>query len=299
MALSIIRRVGIDRIAFNLSLKGKELHSLIRKNIWDLVSNKKKLSPFWKITFPKPITDDYLCLNFELHSKQIAFQLTLAREYEHRYFRLDLYPDKFSENEFEEIKKVVSLAIAPLDYDYLFKKGKVSYIEVYADFLSHPMHTFIPLRTHISDSQIIVENGIKGTLYLGAQKSDSRHAFYDKKKQLLEKKGLETPYAIWTRIEARLTHPGHKPCDLLMHLPNPFNKISIVDPIRARKISIDSEFHKLLDACEENGSGSAFRGYLPYEKKVFRQKLKTCLVWWWRPEKLWGHFPNALAKITP
>lgn len=297
MALSILKRVGIDRTAFNLSLKDKEFYNRIRDNFWKLISNKKKMLSFFEISFKNP--DDCLRINFKLHAKQVAFQLTVAREYEHRYFRLDLYPDKFSQSEFEDVKKIVNFAIDPLDYDYLFQKGKVSYIEIYADFLSHPLHTFIPLRSYISDSQIFMENGVKGTLYLGAQLSDSRDAFYDKKKALLEKEELETPHAIWTRIESRRTHPDLKPCELLEHLPNLFKRISIVDPVKARKISDDSEFHKLLDACEENGSGYAFKGHSPYKKMLFRKELKTCLVWWWRPEKLWSHFPNALAKITP
>ncbi len=103
--------------------------------------------------------------------------------------------------------EVLSL-LSPITYQQLYETGKVSYIELAADSLSHTAHSFIPFRPKCGHSTIYIdEKGELGTTYLGSVTSALRFRVYDKHKQQVEQ-NIAPAHQKQTRFEAISRHTG-------------------------------------------------------------------------------------------
>ncbi len=215
---------------------------------------------------------------------------------QYRYFRLGLYPPKFAAGEFAHFKAIIDLLL-PFTYLYLFENGRVSYLEIAVDSMSHQMGSFIAFKRRCNCSSVYQANGTKGTAYLGSSSSKQYFRIYDKRRHLLEK-SLPEPFCVRTRIESVSRYLAISP-SALGSLSNPFVTLEIADLVAARKSSSLPAWHGFLDRCEEVGSPHALRECQKGARKEAVMRLRTCSAGWWRPGSLWLHYPKAIASIAP
>ena len=297
MAVHIWKYLLIDRINISISIGSKELYSFALEQLYGIKELQTNLVPHgkFKIAKYKYLTRlDY----YPTEKNKIADIEVGTTKSKHRYFRLGLYPSKFGAGEFEHFKEVLALLLPEFDYQKLYKTGRVSYIELAADSLSHIIHSFIPFRSRCSCSFIFVDkNGKAGTTYIGSKTSNLRFCIYDKHKQLTESNAPAT-YDKHTRIEARSRHIGLMPCELLEKMSNPFEKLEIADLQKARDASKDKIWQAFLDQCLKVGSAQAL-SQNPKKRKQFMKMLRASAAPWWNPQHIWEGLPKALKAIKP
>lgn len=297
MSLNIWVYLLVDRIHINVGIGSKDLHGLVVTQLKGMKDIQADLVPNGKIT----IADgkyrtrlDYYPTKKKKKTADIEVGTTKSA---HKYFRLGLYPSRFEPGEFEHFKLVLSVLLPDFDYEKLFETGRVSYIELAKDSLTHPAHSFIPFRARSTKSWIHDSNGIKGTTYLGSQLSTLRFRIYDKHKQQVEQHLLVTD-ALRTRIESRSRHIKLSPCEL-QKMVNPFLKLEIADLQKARDASKDQTWQGFLDLCFVNGSARALAQQTKYKRTQFMKMLRAAAASWWNPQYVWTGLSRALTVIAP
>lgn len=298
MSLSIWKPLLIDRIHIAVSIVSSELYSFAWGQLNGIEDLKTELVPDGTI---KIFKNKYVTrLSYYPIKKRMIASIEIGTtKSKHRYFRLGLYPSKFQQGEFERFKEILSELLPEFKYQQLYETGKVSYIELAADSLTHAAHSFIPFRRRCNHSSIYVDKtGSKGSIYLGSVKSNLRFCIYDKRKQQLEKKAAVT-HSKYTRIESRSRHIKLSPCELLSKMDNPFTKLQIADLHIARHTSQNNEWQSFLNDCLEDGSAQALANLPKSQRAKFMKILNTTAVPWWRPNSVWGGLSKALTAISP
>jgi len=236
---------------------------------------------------------------YPIKKRKIADLEVGASKSGHKYFRLNLYPSKFAPGEFDHFKWVLSTLLPEFSYQKLFETGRVSYIELAADSLTHAAHSFIPFRARCNKSLIFVDNnGVKGSTYLGSKLSTPRFCIYDKQKQQVDTH-LPVTNKLRTRIESRSRHIGLSPCNLQGTMANPFQKLEIADLKKARDASEDKTWQGFLDQCLEVGSAQALAQQTKYKRTQSMKMLRGAAVPWWNPQHVWPDLPRAMKVIAP
>lgn len=216
----------------------------------------------------------------------------------HKYFALTLYPSQFRGDDFETFKEMLDVLFDQLNYANLYATGKVNYLELTKDSLSHPHHSFLPYRRYCTKSEIWKEpNGHLGTTYVGSKSSNLYFRIYDKTKQLVDKhKPVIFGKLPHTRIEAVMRQLKISPAELIT-LPNPFLKLRIADLNKIGKID-DADWQEFIALSRRVGVPGALGAY-PKKRKAFMASLNSAQASWWNPELVWESLPHALAKIAP
>ena len=295
VAVNIWIWMQVDRIHISVGV-GKELHGLIVSLLDGLKDAQTDWVPNGKITITKH--QYHRRLNYyPVKGRKIADMEIGATKSKQGYFRLGLYPSKFGPGEFQHFKEMLEL-LMPFSYEKLFETGRVSYIELAQDSLTHVAHTYIPFRARCNCSSIYADESGKGSTYLGSKASSLRFCVYDKHKQQVEKK-LPAAYETRTRFESRSRHIGLSPFELTEKMVNPFKWLEIADLQAAREASKEKAWQQFLDLCVEIGSASALAQQVKQQRKQFMKMLRAVAVPWWNPQDVWQGFPRALKTIAP
>ena len=215
-------------------------------------------------------------------------------------FRLTLCPSKFRGDEFDQFKETLGLLLPDFNYEKLYQTGKVNYLELACDTLSHRKNRFLPYRRGCVKSKVWIDavEGHQGTTYLGSEESNLRFAIYDKYKQMtaMGKKPF-TSTMPHTRIEARMRSLGVVAADLL-NIENPFLKLRIADLQSAKAMSDDPDWQAFLVDSLQVGVPEALHTR-PEKRKKYREALSSVKVNWWSPAERWIGLLNALKAIAP
>jgi hypothetical protein len=296
MAVNIWIYLVVDRIHISVNVSSYQ-HGIVVTQLKGMKDIQADLVPDGKIT----MTPKKYCTRLDYYPTKkgkIAEIEIGANKSGHGYFKLVLYPSKFGPGEFEHFREVLDLLLPAFSYEKLYQTGRVSYIELAADSLTHTTHSFIPFRSRCNHSLIFTESDeAKGSTYVGSKLSPLRHCIYDKRKQQL-KKNLPALYKTHTRIESRSRHIGLSPCDLQAKMNNPFQRLEIADLQAARDTSKDQTWHEFLDQCLEVGSAQALVQH-PKRRTQFMKMFRTAIASWWKPHDVWLGLPRALKVIAP
>lgn len=293
MSVEIWKHLAIDRIGITIPVPNIGMFNFVKSQMVQVAISKKELFPGGEV---KPqFTNDgaQLWFNSSKSKRRIAEIILSTTKSKYRYIKLSLYPSRYSGAEFDQLKKILSECLQH-PYEVFYESGRVSYLELAADTLSHAKHTFIPFRAYCTKSKAW-SYGF-GTIWVGSEKGNCWFAIYDKQKQLIDNK-LPAPHKQHTRIEARLRDTGLSP-SALVSLPNPFIKLEIADFIKAKLISKSNEWNLFLLKCVSLGAQAALTLFKKWRKK-FLILLRSSAASWWEPEYIWQYFAQALKTIAP
>ncbi|MBI5006427.1 MAG: hypothetical protein HZB95_04805 [Nitrosomonadales bacterium] len=297
MGVAIWKRPCIDRIHMSVGIGCKALYGFALAQLHGMRDVKSEIVPNGNITVFAGQFHSRMSYYPSKKRKIAEIEVGITKS-KHKYFRLSLFPSQFGPGEFERFKEVLALMLPPFNYQKLYVTAKVSYIEIAADSVSQAHHSFIPFRAKCNCSMIFTEtDGAKGSIYVGSKTSSLWFCIYDKKK-LLEKKKLDAPHKIHTRIEARMKFIGLHPNEIQTQLGNPFLKLEIADLTDAREASKDKTWQSFLDECLSIGSAEALRNH-PKQRKLFMMMLRNHTARWWKPDYVWSKLENAVSAIAP
>jgi hypothetical protein len=312
VTLEIQRRLLIDRISMLVVVGSQDLHKFLYAQFNYMFEYQSDFHPPGgkiKISKNKYTTrlDYYSEYTYEKPGRRKIADITLGatkisgQQKLYWYLTLTLYPSQFRTGEFQHFKYAFDKVFHEHPYSLLFNQGRVNYLELAADLLSHQNHSFLPHRKYFRDSRIWKEkDGYCGSTYLGSRISDQYIRIYDKKKQLLDTgKAPFTSVFPHTRIEAVMRRLGVAAADLC-EIPNPFVKLLIADLAKAKAASTDNDWQAFLIECiTEDGVPKAL-SKRPYNiRKQYRAMLDGLPVSWWQPQKRWKDMPKALEVIAP
>ncbi|OOG58897.1 replication initiation factor domain-containing protein [Polaromonas sp. C04] len=307
--MSIWKRLLVDRISITVVIGSKDFYHQTENRLYTLKAKQPALLPLGKI---KVFQGQYLRRldYYAAYGKSKASKRKIADikvganrlfggKSMHRYFSLTLYPSQFKAGDFQTFKDLLTAVMPEFNYAKLHQTGKVTYLELAADSLTHKHHSFLPYRKYTKTSKIWKEDGGHlGTTYIGSNTSPQRFRIYDKHKQLLDT-GKE-PYSNvfpQTRIEAVVRKLGVAPVDLI-NMKNPFKKLAIADLAAAKAASDDQDWQDFIVESLKIGVPQALSNH-PTIRKKYMAMLDTVQAPWWSPEFLWQGLPKALAVIAP
>ena len=309
MAINIWRALLVDRIAITVAVGNKKLYAFAYAGLYGLVEEQSTQLPGGKIRI---IKEQYLSrLEYypEYHSKTnnrriaditVGANILFGGTSLHRYLTLTLYPSKFQPGDFEHFKWVVDTLLPDFSYSKLYHTSKVNYLELAADSLTHPAHSFLPYRKYAKESDIFKE-GVShlGATILGSLTSNLYFRIYNKAKQLVETgKPTFTPSLPHTRIEAALRRLGVAPANLVQ-IKNPFLKLQIADIAQAQAASSNEGWQQFIVESLSEGVPSTLSKQAAYQRKKYRSMLDGAQASWWNPATIWTDLEAALTKIAP
>lgn len=311
MAVTIWRRLLVDRIGITGVISTGDLYKHVYGQFFTLEYEQKQLLPEGKIKIRmnkySMRLDYYPAYTYKKAGRRKIADITLGvnnipgKKALHRYMTLTLYPSQFLAGDFDNFKSVFDALFHPISYSLLYQKGRVNYLELAADSLSHKHHGFLPYRKYCTKSDIYKEkNGHLGTTYLGSNTSGLRFRIYDKYKQLGDTgKATLTKLLPHTRIESVARRLGKAPVELLT-TENPFKKLLIADFAKAQSASKDEDWQNFInESLTENGVPNALSKRPPNKRKKYMAMLDALQVPWWNPDDVWKELPAALGRINP
>jgi hypothetical protein len=299
----------VDRITIKVATKSKELHGFAVAQLYGMADMQKMFVPKGKIIVIPSQYRKRLEYYPEYQSKKsnrraadidVGAFVPSGKGKLQMDFRLTLYPSNFRGNEFEQFKETLALLMPEFNYEKLYLTGKVNYLELACDTLSHHKNRFLPYRKGCAKSKVWINaiDGHQGTTYLGSQESSLRFAIYDKHKQMTDKG--KTPFTSTmphTRIEARMRRLGVTAA-VLPNIENPFLKLRIADFQSAKAMTVDPDWQDFLVDCLQVGVPEALH-VRPEKRKQYREALNSVNVKWWSPAERWSGLLHALNAIAP
>jgi hypothetical protein len=311
MAVNIWRYLLVDRIGITGVIPSAALYKHVYGQFFTMNEEQKLLLPGGKIKIRKNKysmrLDYYTEYTHKTAGRRKIADITLGsykisgKKSVDRYLTLTLYPSQFQAGEFEHFKSVFDALFEPITYSLLHHTGRVNYLELAADSLSHKHHGFLPYRKYCTKSHIHKEDdGHLGTTYLGSNTSDLRFRLYDKYKQLHDTgKATFTKVLPHTRIESVVRRLGVAPADLI-EMENPFKKLLIADLVKAYSASKDADWQNFIsESLTEEGVPYALAKRPMNKRKKYMAMLDYRQVSWWSPTGVWKRLPVALSRIAP
>ncbi|WP_220635663.1 replication initiation factor domain-containing protein [Georgfuchsia toluolica] len=300
----------MDRIGITVVISGQNLYKHVYGQFYSMRDEQKQLLPEGKIKIRQNKysmrLDYYAAYTHKKAGRRKIADITLGANKLpgklalHRYMTLTLYPSQFQDGEFDHFKSVFDMMFDPIMYPVLFQTGKVNYLELAADSLSHNHHSFLPYRKYVTKSDIYKKgDSYLGTTYLGSNTSGLRFRLYDKAKQLNDTgKSTFTKIFPHTRIEAVMRRLGVAPVDLIK-MKNPFKKMLIADLAKAQSACADEEWQNFMSESQQEGVPAALSKLPANKRKKYLGMLDDMQVPWWNPDEVWKELPLALSRIEP
>jgi len=306
MTLHFMTPLLLDRIGITVVIGDKDAYYKLQAKFYSMQKMQGQLLPQGKIKVNKKEYEmrlDYYA-SFNKPDRRKIADITIGTYILNgvikRYFKLTLYPSQFKAGDFDRFKEILETELPDFRYEKLYYTGRVTYLELAVDSLTHKNHTFLPLRLYCSKSWIYPrKDGTRGTLYLGHKTSNMRTRFYNKRRKFLDA-GKPVPYVQYpaqTRIEAVMRQLHHTPATL-PQMENPFRHILVIDLYKAESASNDPIWLELISMSKVTGLPKALSQF-PQHRKNHMKALKKLQVSWFHPEKIWSDLPNAVAIIAP
>lgn len=309
MSVTIWRRLRVDRIGIIVVIPSPDLFKHVYGQLFSIEEMQAELLPAGRIFVrEKGYTtrlDYYPAYTHKKAGRRKIVDITVSgykakgKTNLSKYLKLMLYPSQFHAGEFEHFKSVFDKLMGDISYSGLYHMGKVTYLELAVDSLTHKQHSFLPYRKYVKESDIWQEkDGHLGSTVVGSLSSKFYFRTYDKHKQLLDTgKAPHTKLLPHTRIEAVLRRLGVAPVELI-HMKNPFTKLLIADLEMALAANNEKDWQDFIVESLIVGVPKALSNH-PTTRKKHLARLDTLPVPWWQPEAIWLDLPTALAVIAP
>jgi hypothetical protein len=218
------------------------------------------------------------------------------------YFKIDWRPPQFGMVEWQAYIDLLANQFG-ITYSDLMRRGKVSYLEVAADYEGVDSgELFVYHPTLKSGRRFPTGEQIFPSLYIG-HPSHSRCFFHTySRAQRIDSLSVGS----LTRIEARYRYTGLVAAALLetpLALRNEFLRLCVCDRSRARRLA--SAYVGLglpfLATEERHGAQRAFLDVSPASRRLFfMRSLNSTRCDWWNPAAIWGLVPDAIRHaLTP
>jgi len=313
VAVNIWRYLLVDRIAITGVIPSIELYNHVFGQLYTMEAEQAQFLPGGKIIIAPnknkmyPVRLDYYAeYTYKKVGRRKILDITVGapklfgKKTPHRYMTLTLYPSQFQAGEFENFKSVFDTLFDPITYSMLYHTGKVNYLELAADSLSHRHHGFLPYCKYVKVSDIYKSAAAQlGTTYIGSPKSNRFFRIYDKYKQLLDTgKATFTKVFPHTRIEYAVRRLGVTASDLI-EMENPFTKLLIADLAKAQVASDDEDWQAFIAESLQNGVPDTLSKRPKNKRKKYLGMLDDRPVSWWNPDDVWNELPVALGRIAP
>jgi len=294
--ITLIKRIKVDTIEFVISLPSNAQFSFLLGQLPEWKAFEKKFVPNGKITVKKG--KYFTRMSYFPASKRMLASVHLGSTPEKKKFaKISLQIGKAKGSEFAKFQENLATLMEFFNYQKLFETAHVTRIDLAIDVYGRAPSELLVYGGRIQKSHYYDDGGVKGTLYLGSNKSNLYFRIYDRG---AKSAGKGAPCVPCTRIEANIKNVPATPNGLLASLQNPFEKIFVADLKVARKIEgALTWWQEFLTAAEKIGSAAAMAELKKSEKKKARAFLQAARVPWWDAQKSWQALDDALAVLEP
>ena len=270
----ILSPMTIDTIDMTVGV-GKTLFKELWPHIYGLGEPDDGCWPLgWKVS-AKCVSSSLRLLITPGKKRTIAVLEIGTSKHKQHWFKLTLFPNNFRGIEFELLQDHLLALLPDFNYAKLFHSARVTRIDLAIDCYSVSMGEVIPYRKLTRTSRRWIGKEGLGTLYLGSPRSALWFRVYDKKKQLVQKKGVAIKWSKMVRFEAVVRKVGCPASHLLEALPDPFEGLWIVPKGAAKALKPDdTAWGAFLVVSDAIGSASAL-GQVPYaaRRKKYREDV--------------------------
>lgn len=223
-----------------------------------------------------------------------------------RFLRLEFNPSKLSSIEQLEARLDMILP-SKFGYQHIVDNGVITRMDLAVDIAREDIDCLIMYYPKIAYSEVRSKSG--KTLYLGAElDSEQRFCVYDKLAQINAHntkvknsyydypKAEPVPTKRIVRVEARLTKNTCVTLQDSLEYQNPFKKLLVYNqPIHQPPTETWPLFLAL--AKYEGAQQTLLR--LPKKTRgKFVKVLKMRPPKWWKPDRIWSHYPSLIKRIT-
>jgi hypothetical protein len=188
-----------------------------------------------------------------------------------------------------------------LSFTDIITNGKVTRVDVAVDIVGvHLADLLLSIESGGKHHWYYSEKGKPETGYLGIKKSDKNAKWitYNKRQQIKDSSGQSAEQAYGGLSHTRIEYHAmpNKPFPALNTVSNPFNEISLAFP-KAPKGVKPHAWTFFLDSCARRGQPAAL-ALLPEGKlrKTYQQAVDAGHASFWRPDKIWEAWPDALLN---
>jgi hypothetical protein len=193
-----------------------------------------------------------------------------------------------------------ALVLDGLSFTDIIVNGKVTRVDIAVDIVGvHLADLLILVNSGGKQHWYLSEEGKPETGYLGMKKSDQNAKWktYNKRKQAKDqsKAPVEQAYGGLSHTRIEYTYTTNKSFLDLATLDNRFTEISLAYP-KAPKGVKPYAWAFFIDSCSMRGQPAAL-AILPDGKlrKSYQKALDAAHASFWRPDKIWETWPNAIS----
>ena len=217
-----------------------------------------------------------------------------------RYMRLDMNPSALGPDSMKALHQAIpKITAGHVEYADILAEGNITRFDIAVDIVNLDIEdVFIATKNPGKSHSYFSAVGKAETTYLGVTSKGSKLYVYDKKTQLAETgKKQPAPFfrqAKWTRVEFRKQF--EKPPAKLASSHNPFKDIRLID-VEAPKLPVQPYvWNMFIDSCRYRGIEGALKQVPSLFRKDFKAAILTSKDYVWKPEDLWGYWPETLKK---
>lgn len=191
------------------------------------------------------------------------------------------------------------LFVLPGGIDDIVDRGQVTRIDLSVDLTGIHVDSLLTAYPGMQVSRVFCKSGKTETLYLGGTEGAKFVVLYDKVQQVKHQNAKwhvnkPLPVSPTTRIEIRL-----RPDAALVQLAamqNPFQKL-IIAPLDSVPAQDELLWRFFVAVAQIRGAQDALLMIDDkYQRKKFRDGIKTGIPAWWDIEKLWKQWPTVMRE---
>ena len=193
-----------------------------------------------------------------------------------------------------------SLVPDGLSFADIIANGKVTRVDIAVDIVGlHLAALLLSNKTGGKQHWYLSPEGKPETGYLGIQPKDknAKWKIYNKRQDIKDKSKfpVEQAFGGLSRTRLEYTYVTSKPFAKLAALENRFYEISLAYPKPPKGVK-PYAWTFFIDSCVRRGQPAAL-ALLPDGKlrKSYQKALDTAHVSFWRPDKIWEAWPDALS----
>lgn len=289
------RPIVVDNVRTRVVINDNARYENYRNLLWKVNAHHKALEVNTKIVYEQYSTA--LVWKPKNCGKAIAC-VKMGINYNQKYLSLSLFPSNGNREQLVHFLNVFDALYDDLYRGALYTQSPVGYLELAVDSLTIPMHSFLAMAPRMRKSAIWSnDDGTKGSLCEGSFLGKTGFSMYNKAQEQLDKLG-SAPFPIQTRIEAFMSGLNVSMSEI-SSIPNPFEKLCVMDKAHAAKASYLSAWHEFLKNATCFGTAAALQLAPSNSRRKLRQIFKANAADWWKPKEAWKALPSALTMVAP
>lgn len=277
--------VSIDRIGVVLNLINEE-YGAVCSGLWDMAGEPGY--EVWK--------NDKQCWTKAAVSlgENQSLRLHVGISHHKGFIKIDYNPASLTKPQWQELAMQLGFTLED-GYSTLYAHGRVSYLEIAADFHGIEWGGLLPFDSRLQNSNWYPPYpASKATAYLGRRGSTRVIRTYDRvEKQKAQ--GILTMNGPVTRVEAVLRRL-QRLIPELHTVKSPFETVGFCDCNAAMNAFTEQQWKTFVQNCKWEGTSKALALIGPL-KKTYLKRLQSLNVSWWNPAAVWSQYPQALQIL--